>query len=370
MKKLLLALSAVLFSLSSCTDDGDDDGADAGLNPVAQRRAIIGIEGTSPNGISSVAEYDINNQSVENNLYRKANINPMGAQLNDMMVDAEAGIVSFVLPGSDKVVFSNLDDYSLIGATPNLLRVNNIARATWNRYYVSSAELEGVYIINPNTRNVVEEFVFYGTNPTEISVWEDLAFIAITGDLVVMDSTVAIMRTGVDTLVTKLNVGRSPNSMVIDANNQMYILCAGNFNSANPSLSGIGSLWKYNLDTMKMAIDSSWAITPDTVLYFTDNQLKPRSLTYDPNGNLLYYLGGSPTGNIYSMFASSKRVSENPIATGNFYGLAFDEVDQELYGLKTPNDIEAAGDLQIFDPVGNLKTSIRVGVKPKNVAFK
>ena len=108
MKKLLLALSAVLFSLSSCTDDGDDDGADAGLNPVAQRRAIIGIEGTSPNGISSVAEYDINNQSVENNLYRKANINPMGAQLNDMMVDAEAGIVSFVLPGSDKVVFSNI----------------------------------------------------------------------------------------------------------------------------------------------------------------------------------------------------------------------------------------------------------------------
>ncbi len=370
MKKLLFVFGTLVLGLSACTKDGSDSDGDNTTNLPGQRTALIGIEGTSPNGISSLASYNITNQQVENNLYRKANINPMGAQMSDMMIDAENRILSFVLPGSDKVLFADLDDYKLIGSTTGLLRINNIAKTAANRYYVSSAEIEGVYIVNPLNQNLVEEFVFYGTNPTAITVHEDLAFVAITGDPIVMDSTVAIIRTGVDTLITKLNVGRFPNSFVIDNNNNMYILCAGDYNAANPAMSGIGSLWKYNLDTMQMAIDSNFVISPDTVLYFTDNQLKPHSLAFDPNGNSLYYVGNSPTGNIYSMSANSNRVSENPLVSGNFYNIAFDGVDQELYGLRTPNDINMDGDLQVFDPVGSLKTSIRVGVKPRDVAFK
>lgn len=372
MKKLLFAFGLLAFTLSSCGDDpGSDDTSNGGGNNVpGQRQALIGIEGTSPNGISTLASYNITNQQVENNLYRKANINPMGSQMSDMMIDDENRILSFVLPGSDKIVFADLDDYTLIGSTQNLLRVNKVAKTAANRYYVSSAEIEGVYIVNPLNQNLVEEFIIYGTNPTAIMVHDDLAFVAITGDAIVMDSTLAIMRTGVDTLITKLNVGRFPNSMVVDNDNNMYVLCAGDFNASNPAISGIGSLWKYNLDTLQMAIDSSLAITPDTVLYFTDNQLKPHSLTFDPNGNTLYYIGSEPTGNIYSMSINSNRVSENPIVSGNYYNIAFDAVDQELYGLRTPNDITKDGDLQVFDPVGNLKTSIRVGVKPRDVAFK
>lgn len=371
MKKLLFVFGAILFGLSSCEDEpSTDDPTGGGTNVPGQRTALIGIEGVSPNGISSLASYNITNQQVENNLYRKANINPMGSQMSDMMIDAENRILSFVLPGSNKIVFADLDDYSLLGTTPNLLRINKVAKTATNRYYVSSAELEGVYIVNPLNQNLVEEFVFYGTNPTAIAVHEDLAFVAITGDAVVMDSTIAIIRTGVDTLITKLNVGRFPNSMVVDNDNNMYILCAGDFNAANPAISGIGSIWKYNLDTLQMAIDSSLAITPDTVMYFTDNQLKPHSLSYDPNGNNLYYVGDNPTGNIYYMSINANRVSENPIVTGNYYNIAFDAIDQELYGLRTPNDINKDGDLQVFDPVGNLKTSIRIGVKPRDVAFK
>ncbi len=367
MKKLVFGLSALL-SLNACTPD-DDGGGTTEPAPVA-RQAIIGIEGTSPNGISSIASYSITNQQVENNLFRKANINPMGQQLSDIMIDRENNLLAIVLPGSEKIVYANLNDYTLKGSTNNLLRINKVAQTAFNRYYITSAENEGIYIVNPRSENVVGDIQIYGTNPTDIMVWEDLAFISFTGDPIIMDSTIAIMRTTEDTLVTKLNVGRYPNSMVVDRDNNMYVLCAGDLNSANPALSGIGSLWKYNLDSMSMAIDSNFAIVPDTVLYFTDNQLKPRALTYDPNGHTLYYIGNSPTGDIFSMGASARRVSESPMVEGNFYNLAFDEVDQELYGLKTPNDIEEIGDLQIFDPVGNLKGSQRIGVKPRDVAFR
>ena len=50
MKKIAFALLALLV-LSSCKDDDDNNGGDSQSQSGA--RIFIGIEGTSPNGISS-----------------------------------------------------------------------------------------------------------------------------------------------------------------------------------------------------------------------------------------------------------------------------------------------------------------------------
>jgi len=366
MKRIaLFALGILVFT--ACNDDDDGASAPAPAAPTA----LIGIEGTSPNGISSLASYNITNQTVENNVFRKANINPMGSQLSDMMLDVERNQLVLVLPGSNKIIYADANTLEITKQIQDLMQIRNVAKVLDNLYYVSCPELPGFYVINANNGNVVKEVELDGTsNQTEIAVWQDIAFICNTGNAILGDSTISLIRTSEDTLITSLMVGHTPNSMVIDEENNLWILCSGEFMATNPLGSGIGSLWKYNLDTMYRDIDSGWTISPDTVKYFTDNQLRPNNLIYDEQGANLYYIDGLPSGNIVSTGKNVNRLNETPLVSNNYYTIAFDSENQELYGTKVPGDIETNGDLQVFDPVGNLKTSIRIGVKPNNVLFK
>ncbi|PTM04576.1 MAG: hypothetical protein DA405_06865 [Bacteroidetes bacterium] len=364
MKKVLFSILGLGLILGSCKKDEDPQPL-----PDAPRKALIGIEGISPNGISSVASYDITSQTVENNVFRKANINPLGAQLNDMMVDEDRGRLVLVVPGSDKIVFTNLDDLKIERQYANFMQIKNIVQTEADEYYVSSWEFDGVYVVNANNGNIKKEVEVEGTGPTKMVVYNDMAFVCNTGAFL-FDSTVTILRTSEDTIISKLSVGGKPNSMVIDSDNNLWILNGGKVDNTNPFASGLGSLYRYQLDTLTMAIDSGWAITPDTVMYFTDNLLKPHSLTLNSEGNQLFFIGNSPTGSVFSMSTFAKRVDENPIIVGNYYSLAFDELELELYAMRLPDNPDQDGDLQVYSPAGNLKTSIKIGVKPKNVVFK
>lgn len=364
MRKVIFSFLSLSLILSACKED------DKTAAPIeSARKAIIGIEGISPNGISSLAYYDIAGQFIENNVFRKTNINPLGAQLNDMMIDEERGRLVLVVPGSDKLLFTSLADLTLEKQVGNLMQIKNIAKTAPDEYYISSWELDGVYVLNANNGNVKKEVLVGGRGPTDILVYNDLAFVTNTGAFL-FDSTVTILRTSLDTIITNLSVGGKPNSMVIDADNNLWILNGGKVDNLNPFASGVGSLFRYQLDSITMAIDSGWVITPDTVMYFTDNLLKPHSLTINPEGNEIFYIGNSPTGSIFRMSTFANKVEESPFIMGNYYNLAFDEIELELYAMRIPDNVDKDGDLQVYSPSGNLKTSIKIGVKPKNVVFK
>lgn len=364
MKKVIFSLLALSLFLGSCKEEEE-----IVVEVQEPRKAIIGIEGTSPNGISSLAYYDIAAQSIENNVFRKANINPLGSQLNDMMIDEDRNRLVMVVSGSDKIVFSDLDNLEIERQPGNFLQIKNIVQTSEDEYYISSWDFDGVYVVNANNGNIKKEVLVQGTGPTKMLVHNDLAFVCNTGAFL-FDSTVTVLRTTEDTLVTNLAVGGKPNSMVIDNDNNLWVLAAGKVDVNNPFASGLGTLYRYQLDTLTMAIDSGYAIAPDTVMYFTDNLLKPHSLTINLEGNQLFYIGNSPTGSVYSMSTFDNKVEETPIITGNFYSLNFDELELELYATRLPDNIENDGDLQVYSPSGNLKTSIKIGVKPKNVVFR
>jgi len=364
MKKVIFSLLGLGLLLVSCKKD--DEVIAAAVEP---RKAIIGIEGISPNGISSLAYYDVAAQLIENNVFRKANINPLGAQLNDMMIDENRGRLVLVVPGSDKIVFTNLADLKIEKQYGKFMQIKNIVQTSPNEYYISSWEFNGVYVVNANNGNVKKEVLVQGTGPTKMLVHEDLAFVCNTGAFL-FDSTVTILRTTEDTIVANLSVGGKPNSMVIDSENNLWVLNGGKVDNMNPFASGLGSLYRYQLDSLIRDIDSNFAIVPDTVMYFTDNLLKPHSLTLNAEGNQLFYIGNSPTGSVFSMSTFAKRVEESPLIMGNYYALAFDELELELYAMRLPDNTDQDGDVQVYSPAGNLKTSLKIGVKPKNVVFK
>lgn len=361
--KWLLFLASALF-ISACKEDDKPT-----VVPEPEKKVLIGIEGVSPNGVSTLAEYDIPTQTLENNVFQKANINAMGAQLNDIMIDEESGLITLVLPGSDRVSFCDRNTLKLTGSINNLFQIQKVAKVRADKYYLTSWENDGIISFNPLTRRLRREIDTLGEGPTAILVHDTLAFVANNGGFLV-DSTISILNPFEDTLVTELLVGYKPNSMVVDKNNRLWVLCSGVRDQGNPSGSSAGSLFRYNLDTLRMALDSNLTIVPDTVMYFVDNQLKPRNLSYDEASDALYYIGDDPTGKIYMTPAFAKTINETPLIDGNFYGLSINSEEGQLYAMQTPNDIDNNGDFQVYDLAGSLVTSIRVGVKPKLVAIK
>lgn len=366
MKNIFLGACATLFLFSSCKEDPQG----VTTEPPVARQAIIGVEGVNPNGISSIGVYDILNQSLNNNVYRKANLTTLGSGLSDIYVDEETKRFFAVLPSSEKMAVCDLNTFELIKNVSITEGVRKIKRVAENKYYLTSWDDAGILVKGGEGFNTYK-IIPTAQAPTDMIQWENLVFVSNTG-LLIKDNTVTILNADADTVIATLQVGENPTGMAIDlALNQLFILSAGELNSQNPTLSGLGSLWRYNLDSMRTAIDSGTSIQFDTVLYFNDNQIKPHHLAIDDEGRNLYYLSNAPTGDIMRMKLEANRVSETPMITGNFYGIKFDPTADELYGLNTPSsDIDGTGSFQIYAPDGSLKVSQRIGSKPKEVDFK
>lgn len=366
MKKLLL-LSFGLLTLLACQPD-DSNGL--APQPPRERKALIGVEGITPNGISWIGEYHITGQNLNNNVYRKENLSPLGSGLSDFLLDEEEGLAFFLLSGSEKIVITDLKSYDQIKTIGNLPRIKRILKAGPRKYYVTTWEENGLYIIKGKNFNVQGPLLL-GDGPLAMTQWNDLVFVANNGGDF-LDSTVSVVSSIADTLVDIIPCGVRPNSMVVDENNFLWILAAGKVHPIDPTMNGEGTLYRYQLDSMKMAIDSGFAIVADTVFSFNDNQLKPHHLVINQKGGgELYYIGNEPTGNILKMGLNDQRVGEGPYIMGNYYALAFDELATELYGLNTPSsDINDNGSVEIFAPDGSLKNSFLIGPKPVNVEFK
>lgn len=365
-RKALLALLSFSFIHLAC------EGPEEGGTPVEPQshETIIGIEGVGLNGISSVAIFNNTTTGFENNLFRKANVSPLGARLSSILVDEELQQIAFVLPGSERVTFANLKDFKEIRRISNLPEIRSIEKVQPDKYYLSTWEFDGIHVINPLNHRVRNTFITDRRGPSAILAQDDLAFICNSGNFIDLDSMVTVVRNTEDTICTQLSVGINPNSMVIDQDNQLWVLCAGLQDNQNPSASGVGSLWRFNVDTMRMAFDSGYAIAPDTVLYLTDNQLKPSQLTYSETLRTLYFLGGTERGHVYAYFTQLPSLVETPMIEGQFYGLRYDGETESLIALRTPQNIEENGDFQIYAPNGALRQSIRVGVRPRHVAFR
>lgn len=366
MKNIFYFCAVFLFALTAC--EGPEEVAPP---PPAMRKAIIGIQGQSVNGISSVAEYDITNQTLDNSVFRKQNVQPIGSSMQDLLIDEDAGLIYFVVPGSGEIVVADLHTYEIIRNLKSMQGdgLKRMVKVGDNKFYVSSFDEDGVYVLR-GTKNNLKGVIETGADPEAMLVHENLVFVANTGGFD-LDSTVTIINTLADTVMTTLQVGHEPNSMVVDAENRLWIMCSGEANTQNPLLSGVGSIYRYHLDSLQMALDSNATIPLDTVFYFTDNQLRPTKMVIDQQGQKIYYLGGNPVGDLFVMNTYANKVSETPAVSGDFYGLSFDEVESDLYGLQTGGfNYNENGRVIIYNPDMNEKNRFLIGVRPFKVVFR
>lgn len=331
------------------------------------RLLYVGTQGTSPDGISELHQYNITTRALTRNVYRKRNLVQLGSRLTDLYMDKETHSLLALLPQNEFLRIADLSTLALKKTVPDIRLTNQMLRADQNSLYITSDHVDGVYVVSGRWK--VREEIPTGINPTAMLKARGKVFIANTGNAATDDSTVTIMDARVDTVMGQMMTNVAPNSMVVDDQGFLYVLCSGKFNAQNPVQSGVGSLHRYHLDSIQRQLDSNDVITPDTVVYFTDNQLRPNDLTLGGQGQLLFYRGNTP-GSIYSQPIYDLNLTETPIVNGHFSKILYDTVAQKIMALTIPqNDEEAPGNLEIYTAIGALEQSMIVGIKPTDLVI-
>ena len=226
MKKTLfnILILGIVMAFVSC---GGDDPKPEETN-IAKGLFVLN-EGTYTYASSSLTFYDPEADTVENNLFYRVNLAPLGDAANSMMID-ETGM--YIVVNSSKYIYkvdektmkyeAKLDGFT---SPRHMLSINK------NKAYVSDLESTGLWIVDPETMqmagfietgNTTEKMVRVG-NEVVVTNWSNFY------QPNTSNSTIQFVNIETNQLVDEMNVTAEPHSIVLDKNNNIWVLCSGGY---------------------------------------------------------------------------------------------------------------------------------------------
>lgn len=356
MKKyLFFSILCASVILVGCKDDPPEL-----PEPLATRNVYIGNEGLFPSGIGTLSNYSPAANTVEHNIFQKSNQSNFGASLVSIMVD---GDWLFIISAADAEIYVINTETRLVEAKfVGFGSPRHIVKVGEGRYYVSDWVDQGVRVLNMNTKKL-GPVLPTGFGPERMLVYKDRIFIANKGGVdngaLKNDSNVTVYDITTDTLVGKIEVGRNPNSLQLDAENRLWVLSGGEENTDMPSLSIAGGLTSINPDSL-------WVI--DTIR-FLDISRRPEQLAINKAGDVLYYMDNFESANIRLHLTSDTIDKETIFIPGVFYGLGVDLIHDEIYVSDKSNEPNV-GMVTRFDKDATAMQTFEGGINPKCFAFK
>ena len=200
-----------------------------------------------------------------------------------------------------------------------------------------------------------------------MAMYENMAFIANGGDGN-PDTNLTVINTDVDTILAQIKVGYNPNSVQIDKNNKLWVLCSG-IRDQNPFNSISGNLVSFDLDMDSLVYKMDSLLIVDS-LVISDNQMRPVKLQKSKEGDMLYWLDNKTEANLMSFNVfSTASPTTSPFIPGSFYGVGVDPVEGDIYLSNTLGGT-GNGEVSRYDASGAQQDLFKVGINPGCFGFK
>ena len=350
MKKRFLLFAISAFALVSCKKDQDEAPENQSLNLDYRSGALVSNEGAFGAGNASVSW--ISSSSHVNELFESQNDLPLGDVLQSLAIHQDRAYA--VLNGSQKVEVVNLKDFSAVGTITGCDYPRYFLGIDDDKAYLSNGALSGeILVVNLNTLNI-ESTISVGSGPEKMAFNGNYVFVANSGGWG-DDSTVSVIDPSTDQVVNTLSVGDRPTDIVVDANNEVWVICAG--------ATEYDENWQVISETASMIarIDPMGEAVHDLIqLGEVGDHLNQLAISDD--GSELYFLlngvqkmniNGTPGELVIAETAHSIDVDPN---TGDIY-------------LTTTPDYISNEEVMIYSPDGALLRTVNVGIAPNGVVF-
>ena len=343
---------ALLFIAAIFTACDDDDN---NIRGTFDKGVLISNEGSFGTGNGSISYYSYEGDSIANNIFQEVN----GRQLGDVVQDIEThdDKVYIVVNASNKVEIANR--FTLTQkATLEGLKGPRYAEVAGNgQLYVSQWGKNGQIRVfhketyeNADTLNV-------GNGPEELLAYQNYVYVA-NGGGYGYDNTLTVINTNQNEVVDTIEVGDCPKSLVMDANDKLWVLCHGYITYNND--------FSINIQTPSQLVQ----INPENnqVLQTIDisQTMHPGKLAISRDGNTLYYGGGYGVQGIYAMNINETSAPGEPFINVAAYGFGTEPDKDVLYVGVAPSFSES-GKLIRYDYAGNKLGEYTAGVGPNGI---
>lgn len=354
-KNLFLSILSIAVLSISCKDDPEP-----APEPPSTEYVFIANEGLFPSGIGTLSQYSPSNKIIEHNLFQKANVYNAGAVVNSVLVDGDR---MFIVVSADAVVYAiNTVTHVVEAKFENLGSPRYVVKVATDKYYISDWGIQGVHVVNMKSKRISKTLPS-GFGPEQMLLHDGKVFIANAGGIDngarKNDSTVTIYDANVDTVMAILRVGRNPNSLKVDANDQVWVLSGGQEDTDIPSNSIPGDLRIINPDSLEVT---------DSII-FVDNIVRAEQLAINQAGDELYFMDNYESANIRLHYVIDTVDKERIYIAGTFNALGTDLVQDELYTADKKTEV-VPGKIYRYDTDASLIQGFDAGLKPTAFAFK
>jgi len=347
MKNYFILLMAVLVLVTACnkknTDPIENDLPDG---------VFIVNQGAFNSANASLSYFETANKVLHNSLFEEVNLVSLGDVAQSILVRNDLSYI--VVNNSGLIYCIDNKTASFQGKISGLTSPRNILFVNDEKAYVSDFYSRNITIVNPKTFKITGEISVNRTSEEMVMVG-DKAYVAnwsaYSQDL--KNDVIMVINTNTDELVDTLKVGIEPNSLVVDKDNNIWVLCSGGYtNDENPSL------WKIN------------GMNGEVIKTFTFGvlELNPISLKINGNGDKLYFLNEG----IFSMSIADDQLPGLPLINQEsgmaFSCLGVDPENGDLYA-GDPKDYQSEGVVYHYSKSGELIDELQVGIVPGAFGF-
>lgn len=345
MCKVILLLVIPLATLS-CLKVHDPAIVDGGYSYLSGQGVFVINEGNFRGGNGSLSFFSYDSARLYNNVFMSFNKRPLGDVPYSMAITGSRAYL--VVNNSGKVEVADRNTFISIETINGLISPRYLVAINDIKAYVTSLYSDSIAIVNLET-NRITGYINIGCSSESIIINQTEAFVANW----VGGNKVFVINTTNDSVVDSIEVGTEPESMVMDINNYLWVLCNGGWQRENFA---------------ELIAINTFDNTIEKRLTFPSINDSPTSLQIDGTGGTLFFLdNGIKKMSIYDM-----EIPRTPFISPlvhNFYKLGINPSNNEIF-VTDVSDYQHKGSLLRYSAQGGLISEYPAEIIPGEIRFK
>ncbi len=346
MQRFFIVIALSVFIVSSCIKEPGPLIIDTERSYLAGEGFFITNEGNFRTGNGSLSFFSYDSMKLFNNVFREVNHRPLGDIPYSMVFRGDRAYI--VVNNSGKIEVVKSTDIKSAGVINGLNSPRCFSPVSDSKAYVSSLYSDSVTIIDLSS-NTISGYI--DIKKTSESICNNGSFSYIASW--VGGNKIMVVDNAADIVTDSIEVGYEPESMVIDRNGTLWVLCNGGWQREH-----FAELIAIN--TFRNEIEKRFV--------FPSVDDSPTCLQIDGRGEVLYFLMKGvrkmPVGS--SALPSSAYIAESQHA---FYKLGINPKNNDII-VTDAGDYTGRGIMLRFSSSGEPKSESLSGIIPGAVSFR
>ncbi len=312
-------------------------------------------EGNFQYGNASLSYYDPNSQTIENEVFNRANGMKLGDVAQSMVIRDGIG---WVVVNNSHIVFAiDIDTFREVGRITNLPSPRYIHFISDTKAYITQIWDNRIYIVNPKSYQITGHIVCPDMTMESGSTEQMVQL----GDYLYVNcwsyqNRILKIDTRTDTIVGSLTVGVQPTSLVLDRYGKLWTITDGGY---------AGSPYGYEAPALYCIDTQSFTIEKQFNFRLGDS---PSEIVINSSGDTLYWINDD----IWSMDVTAERMSVRPIIESRgtiYYGLTVSPINGDIY-IADAIDYRQQGAIYRYTADGEMIDEFYAGIIPGSFCWK